>query len=109
MEQYECPVCGENCYYNPERRLYYSEICSHRLCDRCLAILYNEGPAAAPAAPAATGAAVASAAAPAAAANAQASCPICRRPVTRGSFVLTEPEVELFSVEKEVRQRVNNV
>ncbi|XP_026190669.1 CDK-activating kinase assembly factor MAT1 [Cyclospora cayetanensis] len=89
MDQYQCPVCYENCCYNPEKKLYYSDVCSHRLCDSCIQLQFADAPVGV-------------------AASAKGSCPVCRRALTRGNYVLTEPEVDLFSVEKEVRKRVNN-
>ncbi|KAL8454018.1 hypothetical protein Emag_001590 [Eimeria magna] len=90
MDQYACPVCNENCFYNPEKKLYHSDVCSHRLCESCLIAQFGD----------LTGGASASS---------KGTCPVCRRQLTRGNYVLTEPDVELFSYEKEVRKRVNNV
>lgn len=89
MDQYECPVCFDNCYYNPEKKLYYSDVCSHRLCETCLHSQFGDilGSAST---------------------SSKGTCPVCRRAVTRGNYLLTEPDVELFTVEKEVRKRVNN-
>ncbi|KAL8439298.1 hypothetical protein Efla_003935 [Eimeria flavescens] len=90
MDQYECPVCNANCFLNPDRLLYSSEVCSHRLCEPCLLSQFGD----------LTGGA---------SATAKGACPVCRRPLTRANYVLTEPDVELFEYEKDIRKRVNSV
>lgn len=89
MDQYECSVCSENCCYSPDRKLYSSDVCSHRICENCLQQQFGGG----------IGAILP---------TAKGNCPVCQRALTRANYVLTEPDLDLFAVEKEVRKRVND-
>lgn len=90
MEQYECSVCCTNCCYCADKKLFSSDVCPHRLCENCLQQQFGGG----------TTGVIST--------NAKGACPVCQRSLTRGNYVLIEPDIDLFSFEKQIRKRVNN-
>lgn len=106
MDAYECPVCYESCYHHPERKLFHSDICKHRICGTCLNLHFGAGRAGedktAGGRAAGGGGGVSSN-------ERRGFCPVCRAPSTRSNYRETDPDMEIFEIEKEVRKRVESM
>lgn len=105
MDAYECPVCYESCYHHPERKLFHSDICKHRICGTCLNLHFGVGRgddgAGGKGATRGGGSTTGS--------ERRGFCPVCRTALTRSNYKETDPDMEIFEIEKEVRKRVESM
>ncbi|ESS29756.1 CDK-activating kinase assembly factor MAT1 protein [Toxoplasma gondii RUB] len=88
MDNYDCPVCYESCYFHPERKLFHSDVCKHRICGSCLHIHFGENGARG---------------------ERRGFCPVCRTSLTRANYKETDPDMEVLETEKEIRRRVEAI
>ncbi|PFH36189.1 CDK-activating kinase assembly factor MAT1 protein [Besnoitia besnoiti] len=91
MDNYECPVCYESCYYQPERKLFHSDVCKHRICGSCLHLHFGENGRGG------------------VRGERRGFCPVCRTSLTRANYKETDPDMEVLEAEKEIRKRVEAI
>eukprot|EP00922_Rhytidocystis_sp_ex-Travisia-forbesii_P008801 GHVS01012877.1.p1 GENE.GHVS01012877.1~~GHVS01012877.1.p1 ORF type:complete len:205 (+),score=35.64 GHVS01012877.1:492-1106(+) len=82
MHSFECPQCQADLYYDGSRQMMYSDICKHKMCNVCVTRLIGASD------------------------KARGSCPDCKQPLLRSSYVARDEDEEQSDLTASVRRRI---
>ncbi|SPJ08968.1 CDK-activating kinase assembly factor [Plasmodium sp. DRC-Itaito] len=83
MDEYKCISCFEHIYVNNEKKLYFFDICKHKICGECLENHLNK-------------------------LNKQ-HCPLCKVSVTKKNVALFDIEERIYVNQKNVRSKLKEI
>eukprot|EP00922_Rhytidocystis_sp_ex-Travisia-forbesii_P038488 GHVS01057325.1.p1 GENE.GHVS01057325.1~~GHVS01057325.1.p1 ORF type:complete len:274 (+),score=39.46 GHVS01057325.1:238-1059(+) len=82
MHSFMCPQCQADLYFDGSRRMLYSDICKHKLCNVCANRLIGVSD------------------------KCRGSCPECKQPLLRSSYVSRDPDEDQAELTAATRRRL---
>ncbi|GAW81434.1 CDK-activating kinase assembly factor [Plasmodium gonderi] len=83
MDEYKCTCCFDDIYINSEKKLFYIDICKHKICGECIEDHLNK--------------------------HNKQHCPRCKIPVTKKNVVSFDIEERIYFNQKNIRSKLTEI
>ncbi|VWU50273.1 CDK-activating kinase assembly factor [Hepatocystis sp. ex Piliocolobus tephrosceles] len=80
MDDYKCTLCSDNIYINSEKKLYFFDVCKHKICGDCLEIHLNK--------------------------HNKQHCPRCKVAISERNITLFDIEERIYDNQKNIRSKL---
>eukprot|EP00922_Rhytidocystis_sp_ex-Travisia-forbesii_P008004 GHVS01011801.1.p1 GENE.GHVS01011801.1~~GHVS01011801.1.p1 ORF type:complete len:116 (-),score=8.82 GHVS01011801.1:449-796(-) len=82
MHSFQCPQCQADMYFDGSRKMMYSDICKHKMCNFCVTRLIGVSD------------------------KSRGSCPDCKQPLLRSSYIDKDADEEQADFTASIRKRI---